>query len=146
MIPGGPDVMAETVKRFEYPSTHRFGGRHLTNLWKKSFCSLDRTAQCDEPAVHMRRVASLAGGTLPTTAWRAPRPGGSVRRKAAAATPSFSVLRVSSWASKAPTSAPRYRCCCTVSALKVARACSSGPVIAGLLAVMLAVMLARRVW
>lgn len=50
---------------FSGVSTHRFGGRHLINLCKESFSSLDRTAQCDDPAVRMRCVTSLAGSTLP---------------------------------------------------------------------------------
>lgn len=32
---------------FRVESTHRFGGRHLTNLCEESFCSLDEAAQCD---------------------------------------------------------------------------------------------------
>lgn len=46
---------------FSGMSTHRFGGRHLINLCKESFSSLDPTAQCDGPAVRMRRVTSPAG-------------------------------------------------------------------------------------
>lgn len=50
---------------FSGVNTHRFGGRHLINLCKESFSSLDRTAQCDGPAVRMRHVTSLAGSTPP---------------------------------------------------------------------------------
>lgn len=45
---------------------------------------------------------------LQTKAWRAPRLEGSVRQRAAARTPNFSVLHVSSLVSKAPISARRY--------------------------------------
>lgn len=55
----------------------------------------------------------LVGDSTPllqTKAWRAPRPEGSVRQRAAARTPNFSVPHVSSSVSKAPISVHRYCC------------------------------------
>lgn len=84
---------------------------------RKCSCWLDRDVQRDVPAAHMRRVPPLAGcfsatppPLLQTKAWRAPRPGGSVRQRAAAEMPSFSVPHVSSLAFKAPFSVHRYCC------------------------------------
>lgn len=68
--PDGRPEIAETVKRFEYPSTHRFGGRHLTNLWKSEKFLFIGPKCAHAPCVVTGRQHPPDGGMASTEAGR----------------------------------------------------------------------------
>lgn len=64
-----------------YESTHRFGGRHLTNLCSESFWWLDRRLRRDDVTAGMRCLRRLAGCFSTTPPLRCRRRHGEHRRE-----------------------------------------------------------------